>query len=672
MSSSPSEREDGRRQAIDEAAQAPADAVWTEMRRRWRAGDRVAAETYLSGPAAVLGESQVLDLIYGEFCLREELGERPSPEEYEHRFPRFATEIRRQITVHRALSETIEFHSAAATRGGESHEEAAIRPYIPPLTSTASFQQAELPEEVPLPSAIGKYRLVQELGSGGQAWVYRAVHPTLGRDVVIKLSRRKLEADWNGLDRLLDEGRALAELDHPYLAHVYDLDVYDRRVYLVLEYIPGKNLEQYAADNPLTFHQAAAMVLKTAQAVAAAHRRGVTHCDIKPRNIVIDEQGQPRLLDFGLSRWENAWCSSADPGRGIAGTPQFLSPEQTRGQAAAIGPRTDVFALGGLLYYLLAGHPPFPGHDLETVLRAAAQCDFDRSIFERRRVPERLKAVCLRAMSLEPEDRYPSADELARDLEPFVERRPRRRFAIALALTLLAVALGVGAWAGRRAFFPGASPRVGGTSTASAPVSSASRVLKVQVFRQGRFIDIADAAPLKNDDKLRVRFADSAGLFVSLFLIDGQGQLHDLVVPSSKSRDQEIIFPSRGKAVPWSGPAGTEIVLACAARDRPVTREALLSRLDRRTPWPKLPPSTILRLENDKVVSAQASRDFGDPIDVTDPEDQVRDRLERLGKQLSDCETRLGIAYCHEGAEPSYPPRVAPVFPPIGEDRKRN
>ena len=159
MSSSPSEREDGRRQAIDEAAQAPADAVWTEMRRRWRAGDRVAAETYLSGPAAVLGESQVLDLIYGEFCLREELGERPSPEEYEHRFPRFATEIRRQITVHRALSETIEFHSAAATRGGESHEEAAIRPYIPPLTSTASFQQAELPEEVPLPSAIGKYRL---------------------------------------------------------------------------------------------------------------------------------------------------------------------------------------------------------------------------------------------------------------------------------------------------------------------------------------------------------------------------------------------------------------------------------------------------------------------------------------------------------------------------------
>ena len=83
---------------------------------------------------------------------------------------------------------------------------------------------------------------------------------------------------------------------------------------------------------------------------------------------MIDEQGQPRLLDFGLSRLENAWCSSADPGNVIAGTPQFLAPEQTRGKAAAVGPRTDIFALGGILYYLLSGHPPFQGHNLETIL----------------------------------------------------------------------------------------------------------------------------------------------------------------------------------------------------------------------------------------------------------------------------------------------------------------
>jgi tRNA A-37 threonylcarbamoyl transferase component Bud32 len=654
MSSSPNQHGRDGRQIPDDATQADLDAVWIDMRRRWRAGDRVPAEAYLSAPQAPYGESQIVDLIYGEFCLREESGEKPSAEEYENRFPRFAMEIRRQIAVHRALAETSDVRTAAGTQHDELHDES------------------------PMPPAIGKYRLVQKLGSGGQAWVYRAVHPTLGRDVVIKLSRRKLEDDWNGLDRLLDEGRALAELDHPYLARVYDLDVYDRRIYLVMEYIPGKNLEQYATDSPLTFHQAAAIVLKTAQAVAAAHRRGVTHCDIKPRNIVIDQQGQPRLLDFGLSRWENAWCSSADPGRAIAGTPQFLAPEQTRGQSAAVGPRTDVFALGGILYYLLSGHPPFQGHDLETVLRAAARCDFDRSILDKRRVPQRVKAVCLRAMSPRPEDRYQSADELARDLKPFVERQPRKRLLTALAVSLLALALGIALWAGRRALSPNASPRAGIASTAPAPVPSARPLLKVLVKRGHEYKDIADAAPVKNGDKLRIRLENSAGLFISLFRIDGQGQLHDVVVQSSRSQDQEFTYPppreERDQAVLLTGAAGTEVLLACASRSGPIKHEALLKFLGSRAPWPKLPASTILTLENDKVVIAQSARDFGPSVDANDPDDpqdQVLVRLERLGKQLSGCETRLGIAFSHGDARP-YPPQVAPTFPPIGENRKRN
>ena len=143
--------------------------------------------------------------------------------------------------------------SAAETPCGESQEETPMPSVRLAAGLHAAGAAGRVAEEAPMPAAIGKYRVVQKLGSGGQAWVYRAVHPTLGRDVVIKLSRRKLEDDWNGLDRLMDEGRALAELDHPYLARIYDLDVYDRRVYLVMEYIPGKNLEQYAADSPVTF-----------------------------------------------------------------------------------------------------------------------------------------------------------------------------------------------------------------------------------------------------------------------------------------------------------------------------------------------------------------------------------------------------------------------------------
>lgn len=616
-------------QTTDDAAQADFDAAWIDLRRRWEAGERVPAETYLSGSHALQGDSQIIDLIYGEFCLREEFEETPSVEEYEERFPRFAREIRRQIAVHRALSGTAQ------------------------ARSTSGRQPAELHDEVQMPSTIGKYRLVQELGAGGQAWVYRAVHPALGRDVVIKLSRRELDDNWDGLDRLLDEGRALAELDHPYLARVYDLDVHDRRIYMVMEYIPGRNLEQYATDHTVTVNQAVAISLKTTQAVAVAHRRGVIHCDIKPRNIVIDEQGQPRLLDFGLSRLENAWHSSGDSGHGITGTPQFLAPEQAQQETAVIGPRTDIFALGGVLYYLLSGHPPFQGQDLNTVLRAAAECTFDQTVFEQPHVPRRVKAICLRAMSSRPEDRYPNAEELASDLESYLHRRPRMRILIASACTLLVLVIGVAIWAGKRVSGPGDSPLASIISGASPLIESAHPKLSVEILRRERFIDIADAAPLTSGDKLRIRLAIPVGSFVSLFLIDGQGHVRELVAPSSRSHSQMIAYPPLAeKVVPLTGPAGTEVLLACAARDRAVTRESLAPFLESQTPWPKLPAMAILKLENDKVTTAQAARGFGDPIDASDPEADVRARLERLGRQLSGCETRLGIAFSHEDVQP--------------------
>jgi hypothetical protein len=178
-------------------------------------------------------------------------------------------------------------------------------------------------------------------------------------------------------------------------------------------------------------------------------------------------------------------------------------------------------------------------------------------------------------------------------------------------------------------------------------------MLSVQVLRRGRFIDIADAAPLTNGDKLRVRLATPAGSFFSLFLIDGQGQLHDLVVPTSRSQAQEIAYPpSPGQVMPLTGPSGTEVLLACAARERPITREALLSVVDSQTPWPKLPALAILKLENDTVINTQTARGFGAPIEATDPEAEVRVRLERLGRQLSACDTRLGIAFSHADTHP--------------------
>ena len=159
-------------------------------------------------------------------------------------------------------------------------------------------------------------------------------------------------------------------------------------------------------------------------------------------------------------------------------------------------------------------------------------------------MPQRMKAVCLRAMSLRPEDRYPSADELAGDLEPLVHRQPRRRLAIALAASLFALALGIAVWAGNRVFSPDASPRAGVRRPPQLPSLSATPCSRYWLQRPKKgYIDITDATPLRNGDKLQVRIANSAGWFIPLFLINEQGQLRKLLVPSSRSQDQEFTYP---------------------------------------------------------------------------------------------------------------------------------
>src|SRR5439155_1826266 len=144
------------------------------------------------------------------------------------------------------------------------------------------------------PTAIGKYLVLGPLDRGGQAQVFRAIHPTLHKEVVIKLSRQIVGAGAADRDHLLAEGRLLAELDHSHLARVYDLDVYEDRAFLVMEYVRGRTLEQYARQEKPSPRQAVLLVARVARALAVAHRRGVTHRDVKPKNIVIDEGGEPR------------------------------------------------------------------------------------------------------------------------------------------------------------------------------------------------------------------------------------------------------------------------------------------------------------------------------------------------------------------------------------------
>jgi hypothetical protein len=384
----------------------------------------------------------------------------------------------------------------------------------------------------PAPAAIGKYLVVGRLGGGAQGDVFRAVHPELGHDLVLKLARKPAGLAGLHNDRLAEEGRLLAGLDHPNLVRVHDLGLHDGRPFLALEFVRGCNLQQFLARGRVSPRRSAALVAPLARAAGYLHRRGVVHQDIKPANILIDDAGRPRLIDLGLARLRDAW---AEDGQGPSGgTIAFMAPEQARGEVDRVGPHSDVFALGAVLYFLLTGRAPFAGRDEAEAWDRAQRADFDRAALRGPGVPRRLARVVLRAMAAEPSGRYASADELAGALESFL-RRPYR--VAAQAGLLLVAALVVIAGPFRPTHRPGpvaeaAAPR----PPAPRLAGSEPRPLRVELFEVelsrrrpaqplGQLgIDVFEART-EDDARVRGRFSGPAYCYLIALNPDGSVQL---------------------------------------------------------------------------------------------------------------------------------------------------
>jgi len=336
--------------------------------------------------------------------------------------------------VHQAASE-MAVAAGAGSPTGEPKSETASMPTatVPTGASTTTAGPSETP--MPRPESIGRYRIVGELDSGGQALVYRAVHPTLPRDVAIKIAHEP-----SSIDRSLLKGDAelLCLLDHPNLVRVHDLDLHEGRPFVVMEFVRGRNLQQVAEQSLPSPYQAAAWIAEIARALDYVHRCGVVHQDIKPKNILIDESGRPRLIDFGVARWRNAWSEGQAGPSG--GTVAFMAPEQARGESERVGAPSDIFGLGGSLYFLLTGQAPFEGKTRNEQWRRATRCDFDRTALKGKKVPRGLERIVLKAMSAEPKDRFASADAMASALDGFLHR-PRRLAIQAGALLLAALAM---------------------------------------------------------------------------------------------------------------------------------------------------------------------------------------------------------------------------------------
>ncbi len=313
-------------------------------------------------------------------------------------------------------------------------EQETVSPPLGPEDVAAARERAE--GQSTLPDAIGRYKVVGWIDGGGEADVYRVVHIKLGNDLVLKLARRRADAE--DQKRLVELGRFLVGLEHPNLVRIFDLDFHEDRPFLVMEYVHGRNLEDFARDEPVTPRRAAELVAKLAAVMGVAHRHGIIHCDIKPKNVLIDKLGQPRLIDFGMARLRHAWSDQVESA--VGGTYAYMAPEQARLEIDRIGPRSDVFALGGVLYFLLTGQPPFGGETAGEIRDRARRCEFEAGALRAAKVPRRLERICLKAMAPDPAGRYPTAEAFQQAIQQYLAA-PRIRAAIAGAVGLALMAV---------------------------------------------------------------------------------------------------------------------------------------------------------------------------------------------------------------------------------------
>jgi|GEM_PF-4957102 len=264
---------------------------------------------------------------------------------------------------------------------------------------------------------FGDYEILGEIARGGMGVVYRAKQKSLGRTVALKTILEHRLSSSRAVARFQIEARSAASLDHPHIVPIFEVGQIGTTHFFSMAYIEGCSLREYR-------HRLNSIPDKTAivqrmgelcDAIDYAHRRGILHRDLKPENILLDDGGHVRVTDFGLARRLDGE-SKLTSFSAVVGTPSYMSPEQALGSVAGSGPATDIYAIGGILYFLLTGQPPFTGQSPTDILvRVIREPLIPPSRIDPR-VSSSLEAICLKAMSREPEHRYASAQDMGREL----------------------------------------------------------------------------------------------------------------------------------------------------------------------------------------------------------------------------------------------------------------